>query len=99
MKGRLWIGSLGQFGDWWRARDLAYYDFIDGVLTVDAPEMLNGVIISFPKSARPSVTLDKVQGKTRLCPATPSSRRSAKPTNERSECQLYDHDVRKQTGS
>ena len=27
MKSRMWIGSLGAFGDWWSARDRAEIDF------------------------------------------------------------------------
>ena len=61
-KGRLWIGSLGAFGNWWSARDRARIAFADGVLKVDAPDALERVTVLFPKGARRAVVLDRIRG-------------------------------------
>jgi len=58
---RLWIGSLGEFGAWWEARSRATFDFDGTDLTVDAPERIDGLEISFPNTGR-SITLDGVKG-------------------------------------
>ncbi|MBA3678049.1 MAG: polysaccharide deacetylase family protein [Sphingosinicella sp.] len=63
MKGKVWIGSLGAFGDWWSARDQADFDFEGGILTVNAPASLQGVEIRFPKGPRASFSLRGVKGR------------------------------------
>ena len=63
MKSRMWIGSLGAFGDWWSARDRAEIDFDGTALRVEAPIVLNEVVIKFPKSRRSSVTLTSLTGR------------------------------------
>lgn len=62
MKSRMWIGSLGAFGDWWSARDRAEIDFDGTALRVRASTVLNEVVIKFPKSKRRSVTLKHLTG-------------------------------------
>ena len=62
MKGKLWIGSLGAFGDWWSARNQADIDYDAGKLTVAAPAALQGVVIQFPKGSRSRFVLSGVQG-------------------------------------
>lgn len=63
--GRLWIGSLGQFGDWWSARSLAEIDFDGATVEVDAPEAIGDLVILFPKTGR-SLVLDGISGSRRL---------------------------------
>lgn len=62
---RLWIGSLREFGDWWRARNFAEIDFDGATLTVDAPEAVKGVVIRFPKSGG-SLVIDSKPGQQML---------------------------------
>lgn len=63
--GRLWIGSLRQFGRWWSARSLAEVDFDGANLEVTAPENIDKLVILFPKSGG-SLVLDGVIGTRRL---------------------------------
>lgn len=62
---RLWIGSLEQFGGWWRARSLAEVDFDGTALSVNAPEAIGNVVIRFPKSGR-SLVLEGKSGSFRV---------------------------------
>lgn len=66
---------MGAFGDWWRARDPAEIDYDGRSLQIDAPAMLNGVRILFPKRSPASVTLDRVKGR-RTVPLVPSASRA-----------------------
>ncbi|HVN00743.1 MAG TPA: polysaccharide deacetylase family protein [Caulobacteraceae bacterium] len=54
-KDRAWMPDLDEFGAWWRARDRADFDLIDGPagpsLEVDAPEALQNVTVMLPKAA------------------------------------------------
>jgi len=63
MKDRLWIGSLGAFGDWWSARDQADIDFDGERLHVNAPARLDALEVRFPKGERTSVTLNGIRGR------------------------------------
>ena len=65
MKGRLWIGSLGAFGDWWSARDAAEIDFDGVALHVNAPAKLEAVEVTFPK-ANHTTALSGVVGRRRV---------------------------------
>jgi len=51
----LWIGGMGRFGAWWRARDLAAIDYNGKSVSVKAPEALHGVTIFFPRTHRSEV--------------------------------------------
>lgn len=50
--GKLWIGSMGRFGAWWRARDLASIDYDGKTVSVRAPEPLHAVTIHFPRTGK-----------------------------------------------
>ncbi len=65
MKARLWVGSLRDFGNWWKARDEAEIDFDGSSLAVTAPATLNQVEVRFPKSGARMV-INGVQGEPRL---------------------------------
>ncbi|MEY2942202.1 MAG: hypothetical protein RLY97_216 [Pseudomonadota bacterium] len=54
-KGRAWFATLSEFGDWWRARDLAEIDVQRGVdggwqLAVKSNYMLDNLQIKLPKA-------------------------------------------------
>lgn len=66
MKDRMWIGSLGAFGDWWSARDRADIDFDGVALRVSAPARLQAVEVKFPKGKRTSVTLNGIIGQRQI---------------------------------
>ena len=66
MKGRLWIGGLGAFGDWWSARDEAEIDFDGATLSVSAPVRLDAVEVRFPKGSRASVILNGISGRRQV---------------------------------
>ena len=56
---RLWIGSLEQFGNWWRGRSVADVDFDGATVTVDSPESFEDLVILFPKTGRSLVLKGK----------------------------------------
>ncbi|GGE34741.1 hypothetical protein GCM10011367_06400 [Marinicauda pacifica] len=68
--GRLWMGSLRQFGRWWSARSLAEVDFDGDAVAVTAPETLTDLVILFPKTGG-SLVLDGVRGSQRVPVARP----------------------------
>lgn len=61
-KNRLWIGSLGAFGDWWSARDQLEIDYDGAKLQVEAPAMVNAVEVMFPKQQGVRVVLNGMSG-------------------------------------
>lgn len=66
MKGKMWIGSLGAFGDWWSARDMADFDYTGGILSIVAPTRLDQVTIYFPKGSVKSRSLNNLKGVQRV---------------------------------
>lgn len=65
-KKRLWIGSLGRFGDWWRARDLADIDVVGDAVIINAPQRLDGIVVRLPKEGGRAVLLSGIQGRQKI---------------------------------
>jgi peptidoglycan/xylan/chitin deacetylase (PgdA/CDA1 family) len=65
MRNRLWIGSLRDFGNWWKARDDAEIDFDGRTLTLAARTRLNALDVHFPKMGK-RVSVNGIQGQSRM---------------------------------
>jgi peptidoglycan/xylan/chitin deacetylase (PgdA/CDA1 family) len=65
-RGRAWMGSVSDFGAWWRARDALETDVAleNGrwVLRATASEPVNAVAVRLPKAGRSQVRLDLAGG-------------------------------------
>ena len=51
-RGKLWIGGMTRFGNWWRSRDTAAIDYDGKRVTTHGPLPVHAVTVFFPRTGR-----------------------------------------------